>query len=212
MTRRAAPHRGTDFHYGDAEPAADGPDASDVVPEDAAEDATEGGPPRVYFEKPSKTRAKQQSHAMQGLGEALAELSMERLKATDMPELLLDAILQYRKTRTHEGRRRQMQYVGKLMRSADEAVLREAVASATVGSARDTLLLHEAERWRAELIADDAALDRWLLLHPETDTQQLRSLVRAARRDAASLASEARQPRSFRELFQFLKPSITVDV
>ncbi len=208
MTRRAAPHRGTDFHYGDSDAA---PDAADL-PSDAPDGQDADGTPAVYYEKPSKTRAKQQSHAMQGLGEALAELSVERLNATDMPELLRDAILQYRKTRSHEGRRRQMQYVGKLMRSADEAVLREAVASATIGSARDTLLLHEAERWRAELIADDAALDRWLLQHPDTDTQQLRSLVRAARRDAASLAAEARQPRSFRELFQFLKPSITLDV
>ncbi len=204
MTRRAAPHRGIDLRCGDADSAPAEPEA------DTVQDAE--GAPRVYREKPSKTRAKQRSHAMQGLGEALAELSAERLMATDMPEGLRDALLQYRKTRSHEGRRRQMQYVGKLMRGADEAALREAVASATLGSARDTLLLHEAERWRAELIADDAALERWLQQHPGTDTQQLRSLVRAARRDAAGLAPEARQPRSFRELFQFLKPAITIDV
>jgi ribosome-associated protein len=91
------------------------------------------------------------------------------------------------------------------MRSADEAMLREAVAEAALGSARETLALHETERWRAELIADDDALERWLADHPDTDTQRLRSLVRAARRDAG-LPPEQRQAKSHRELFQFLKP------
>ncbi len=66
--------------------------------------------------------------------------------------------------------------------------------------------MHEAERWRAELIASDDALTRWMTEHPATDTQQLRSLVRAARRDAVGLAPEARQPKSFRDLFQLIKP------
>ncbi len=183
MARRAAPHRGIDVHYGES-----------------GDDADDG--------RPSKTQLKQQSHALQALGLQVAELSADRLAATPMPEPLRDAILELRRTRSHEGRRRQLQYVGKLMRSADEAVLREAVASATVGSARDTLRLHETERWRAELIADDDALTRWMQEHPETDAQQLRSLVRAARRDAAGTEPEARQPRSHRELFQFLKPFI----
>jgi len=184
MARRAAPHRGVDVHYGE-------PLAFD-----------EDGVPT----RPSKTRLKQQSQDLQTLGVAVAELSNERLAAIDMPESLRDAIEQFRRTRSFEGRRRQMQYVGKLMRSADEEALREAVAAATLGSAKEALALHEAERWRAELIADDEALTRWMQEHPGTDTQQLRSLVRAARRDAAGLAPEARQPKSHRELFQLIKP------
>ncbi len=180
MPRRAAPHRGIDHHYGDGD----------------------GDTPA----EPSKTQLKQKSHELQALGVAVAALSEERLAALALPETLRDAIVEYRRTRSHEGRRRQMQYVGKLMRSADEAALREAVAAATLGSAKETLALHEAERWRAELIADDDALTRWLQAHPDTDAQQLRSLVRAARRDAAALPPEQRQPKSYRELFQFLKP------
>ncbi len=185
MNKRAAPHRGIDVHYGDA-------------PE---------GETAEWEERPSKTQLKQQSHALQTLGEALAALSDERLARTEMPEGLRDAIETLRKTRSHEGRRRQLQYVGKLMRSADADVLREAVAEAELGSAKEALRLHEAERWRAELIADDDALTRWLHDHPATDTQQLRSLVRAARREAA-LPPEQRQPRTYRELFQFIKPFI----
>jgi ribosome-associated protein len=187
MPKRAAPHRGTDVHYG--EHAADDDDV----------DA-----------RPSKTQMKQQSHALQELGVAVSELSAERLAAVAMPDRLREAIETFRKTRSHEGRRRQMQYVGKLMRSADEEALREAVAAATLGSAKETLMLHETERWRAELMADDDAMTRWLQLHPDTDTQQLRSLVRQARRDAAGLAPEARQPKSFRELFLFIKPMLQV--
>jgi len=113
-----------------------------------------------------------------------------------------------RNTRTHEGRRRQLQYVGKLMREVDDAPLREAVAEAKLGSARDTLLLHEAERWRDALLADDEALTRWLNEHADCDAQRLRSLVRAARREAA-LPPEQRNPRSLRELFQFIRPMLS---
>lgn len=187
MHRRAAPHRGTDIHYGDSADTGDaGPDAAGRAP--------------------SKTQLKQQSQDLQALGAAVAALSEERLATLQMPEPLRDAIDLYRRTKSHEGRRRQMQYVGKLMRHADEDLLREAVAAATLGTAQQALELHEAEHWRAELIASDDAMTRWLSDHPATDTQRLRSLVRAARRDAATLPSEARQPRSFRELFQFVRP------
>ena len=186
MARRAAPHRGIDIHYGD--PSIEGEDAG-----------TEA--------RPSKTQLKRQSQALQTLGLSLSELSAERFAAVEMPEALRNAIDEFRRTKSHDGLRRLLQYVGKLMRSADEAALREAVAAATLGSAKETLALHEVERWRAELIASDDAMTRWQQAHPDTDTQRLRSLVRAARRDAA-LAAEARQPKSFRELFQFIKPMI----
>jgi ribosome-associated protein len=158
--------------------------------------------------RPSKTQLKQKSQDLQDLGLAVAALSDERIAQIEMSDALREAIETFRRTRSHEGKRRQMQYVGKLMRRADEEALREAVAAATVGSARDTLLLHETEMWRAQLIADDEALTRWLHEHADCDTQQLRSLVRAARRDALGLAPEARQPRSYRELFLFLKPHL----
>jgi ribosome-associated protein len=171
-----------------------------LLPEDEAPAETPGG-----FDAPSKTRLKQQSHALQTLGMALAELSDVRLQRLQLPERLLDALLQYRDTRTHEGRRRQLQYVGKLMREVDAAPLREAVAEAKLGSARETLLLHQAERWRDALLADDEALTRWLHEHADCDAQRLRSLVRAARREAA-LPPQQRNPRSQRELFQLIRP------
>ena len=193
MSRRAAPHRGLDVHYGSE------------APTDSATDGEAGGTDDEAARRPSKSQLKRESHSLQDLGEELVELGDERLAALAVPEPLRDAIVEFRRTRSHEGKRRQMQYIGKLMRSADEEALREAVASSKIGSARETLALHDAERWRAEFIADDAAMERWVHAHPDTDVQHLRSLVRAARRDAAGLPPEARQPKSFRELFRYIR-------
>ena len=158
----------------------------------------------TMLDRPSKTRRKTESHELQDLGEAAAALPDTRLAALQVSEGLLDAIKAYKKTRTHEGKRRQMQYIGKLMRRDDIEPIRQAVADMELGRAQDSLALHQAERWRAELIADDDAVTRWTALHAGTDVQQLRSLIRAARKDA-SLTPEKRSGRAFRDLFQFLK-------
>ncbi|MCU0814623.1 MAG: DUF615 domain-containing protein [Burkholderiaceae bacterium] len=158
-------------------------------------------------ERPSKTALKREAHDLQRLGEALAALSEERLAALAMPAGLLDAIVQLRRTRSHEGRRRQLQYVGKLMRRADVEPLREAVAGARLGPALDALALHQAERWREELARDDDALTRWLAAYPDSDAQRLRSLVRSARKEAA-LPPEQRHGRAWRELFRFIRPHV----
>jgi ribosome-associated protein len=146
-------------------------------------------------------------HELQALGQALTELPAERLTAVEMPDRLRSAIDEYLRTRSHEGRRRQMQYIGKLMRLADAEPLREAVAAFRLGSAQDALRLHQAERWRAELVLDDDALARWAQAYPSSDLQQLRSLVRAARTDAADAAGQ-RHGRGWRALFQFVKPFV----
>ena len=158
-------------------------------------------------QRPSKTALKQQAHDLQQLGRALAALSDDKLAVLAMPDELRAAIAELRRTRSHEGQRRQLQYVGKLMRRADAQPLRKAVAQSQLPSARQSLQLHLAERWREELARDDEALTRWLAEHPDTDAQRLRALVRNARRDAA-LPPEQRHGRAWRELFQFVKPHL----
>lgn len=175
-------------------------------PTDALPDPS-GGPEGIAIEtgRPSKTRLKQQAHDLQKLGVELSELPASRLAKLDMPEGLRNALDELRRTRSHEGRRRQLQYVGKQMRFADEAPLREAVAAYKLGSAKDTLRLHDTERWRDEMVANDEAVTRWAQEFPGSDLQQLRSLVRTARTDAAA-APEKRNGRGYRALFQFIKP------
>lgn len=154
--------------------------------------------------RPSKTRLKQASHDLQALGVALLDFSDERLLGLGLSEPLVDAIRAGRRITAHEARRRQLQLIGKLMRAADVAPIREAVAQSQLGHAHDTLALHRAERWRAELIADDEATTRFATAHAGADLQQLRALVRNARKDAARVA-EQRSGRAYRELFQFIR-------
>jgi ribosome-associated protein len=157
-------------------------------------------------ERPSKTRLKHEAHELQALGEALTQLPRERLEALALDERLRDALREWARTRTHEGRRRQLQYIGRLMRGIDAEPIRAAVAAARLGPAREALALHEAERWREALIADDDAATRWLAAHPEADAQRLRSLVRAARLDARTpAAGDGRHGRGYRELFRYLR-------
>jgi ribosome-associated protein len=184
------------FHDNDHSP--------DIDPAGSVEEA------RLLPDRPSKSALKRQMHDLQALGQELSELPESRVDKLDLPESLRDALAEYRRTRSHEGRRRQLQFVGKLMRQADEASIREAVAAYKLGSAKETLALHEAERWREELLADDDAVTRWLSRFPETDAQQLRSLVRAARKDAKAEAPEQRRGRSYRELFQLVKSALAV--
>jgi ribosome-associated protein len=155
-------------------------------------------------ERQSKTKRKAESHELQALGESLLELGDDHLASLGLDEALVDAIRAARKMRSHEARRRQLQLIGKLMRSADVGLARGAIAERQLGRARDSLALHEAERWRADLIADDAATMRFAREHAGADTQQLRTLVRNARKDAAG-APEQRSGRAFRELFRFIR-------
>ena len=146
---------------------------------------------------------------LQQLGESLTELSDDRLRGLQLSETLLDAVLEFQRTRSHEGRRRQLQYIGKLMRDTDVEPIREAVASARIGRAREALALHEAEHWRDRLLGNDSELTPWMQQHPGSDLQQLRSLIRAARKDMTAAPDDpkavGRKGRAYRDLFQFIK-------
>lgn len=155
--------------------------------------------------RPSKSALKRASHELQGLGEQLLAMPDARLASIEMPERLRDALHDYKTTRSFEGKRRQLQYIGKVLRLVDAEPLREAVAVFQLGHARNALALHEAERWRADLVGEDAGvLTRWAEAHPGSDLQQLRALIRSAKKDAAA-APEQRNGRGYRELFQFIK-------
>ena len=155
-------------------------------------------------EAPSKTQLKRESDALQALGKELLAMPDSRLNLLDLPETLRFALRDGKKITANEGKRRQLQYIGKLMRKVDAEPLREAVAAFKLGHAHDQLRLHQLEALRDQLLHDDIALQTYITEHPDVDVQQLRSLVRSARKDAAE-KPESRSGRGFRELFQFLK-------
>jgi ribosome-associated protein len=165
----------------------------------------------------SRTELKRESTELQKLGEALLTLRGDLMARLDLPESLWTALDQVKRITNFEGRRRQMQYVGKLMRAQDEETLqaiRDALEEQRSGSAQQTLALHAAEKWRDDLIASDDALNDWMQAHPETDAQQLRALVRQARKDgqpdqdSISRGEAPRRGRAYREIFQLVRDTL----
>ncbi|MFT4190654.1 MAG: ribosome biogenesis factor YjgA [Comamonas sp.] len=168
----------------------------------------------------SRTDLKRESEELQKLGAELLTLRAGLFKRLDLPEKLADALAEAKRITNFEGKRRQMQFVGKLMRKLEEAqvqAIRDALEEQRVGSAQDNLRLHLAEQWRDALIADDEALQRWLAEHPDTDIQALRALIRQARKDAAAQAATPPAPakgetprhgRAYREIFQQVQAAL----
>lgn len=157
----------------------------------------------------SRTDLKRQSTELQQLGQQLLGLRADLTVRLNLSEVLADAVLQAKRITSFEGKRRQLQFIGKLMRQQDESVLksiRAALQEQSRASAQDTLALHQVEAWRARLLGDDAALAQWLQSYPATDAQQLRALIRQARKDARAgkPGEAARQGHAYRELFQLL--------
>ena len=165
----------------------------------------------------SKTDLKRESSELQKLGEALLTLRADLLEGLALPEKLAGAVAEAGRITNFEGKRRQMQYIGKLMRGLDEEtvqLVRDALLEQRKGSAGEALALHQAEQWRDDLIAREGALEQWLSAHPQTDTQQLRALIRQARKDvqpdqdAVSKGLAPRQGRAYREIFQLVREQL----
>ena len=163
---------------------------------------------------PSKTELKAQSAELQDLGEQLLTLRAGLFEPLELPARLVDALHELQRITNFEGRRRQSQFVGKQMRLLNDeqiAAIRAALEEQHKGSAADTLRLHAAEQWRERLLADDAAAGAWAAQFPGTDLQQLRALVRQARKDATPTAEPGQTPRhgrAYRELFQLLRDAM----
>jgi ribosome-associated protein len=136
------------------------------------------------------------------------------IQAEHLNEQLIDALEEAKKITNFEGKRRQLQFVGKLMRKlSDEDIdaLKACLEEQQSGSSKETHMLHLIEAWRDRLMTQDEALEELLHAHPSLDLQQLRALIRQARRDNKTQPSDLskglapRQSKAYRELFQFLK-------
>ncbi|MBS0392468.1 MAG: DUF615 domain-containing protein [Proteobacteria bacterium] len=163
----------------------------------------------------TKTDLKREMEALQALGADLLTLRADLFARLDLPEKLQDALAEAKRITNFEGKRRQMQFVGKLMRKLGDdevAAVQAALDEQKSGSAQEKLALHQAEHWRDRLIAGDEALPLWMQQYPDTDTQQIRALIRQARKDAPPADKAAvshgvapRKGRAYRELFQLVR-------
>jgi ribosome-associated protein len=149
----------------------------------------------------SKTKRKQEMTELQTLGAKLVELPESQLAEMPMDEKLRDAVLAARRIKSHEAKRRQMQYIGRLMRDIDPSPLRERLAAIDGHSARAAAQHRRLEGWRERLLADDGALTAFAADYPDADLQAIRTLIRNARKEQ----KEAKPPRAYRELFRLIK-------
>jgi ribosome-associated protein len=168
----------------------------------------------------SKTDLKRESDKLQAMGEDLLTLRADLLADLDLSEKLLDALAEAKRITNFEGRRRQMQFIGKLMRLLEPETIAAAQAALETqhkGSAEERLALHVAEQWRDRLLSDDDALTEWLTVEREagieSDPQHLRALIRQARKDQQaqppeSMGAAARHGKAYREIFQAVKAAL----
>jgi len=161
----------------------------------------------------TRTDLKRESTEVQKLGEDLLTLRAELITRLDLPEKLVEALAEAKRISNFEGKRRQMQFIGKLMRKLEpekHEAIRTALVEQHTPSALETQTLHQAEMWRDRLLADDDALGQWINLSPSTDSQQLRALVRQARKDAVpERPGEAqRHGRAYRDIFLLVRAQL----
>ena len=154
---------------------------------------------------PSKTKIKQQMHDLQALGEELVALGKDQLAQLDLPDNLRDAIREMHRINKFGAQRRQLQYIGRLMRDLEDTAPIVAKLNAWKGVSQEhTAHLHLLERWRDRLLESDQALTELLAAHPETDVQRLRTLIRNAQKEKET----GKPPKNYREIFQVLRELI----
>ena len=159
-------------------------------------------PPReIAPDAPSKTKRKRDMHALQDLGAELVALDAKRLASLDLPERLVDAIALARTITRHEARRRQMQYIGRLMRDVDPEPLRVALAAGASGSQAERAQFALVERWRDRVLQEADGVDAFAAAYPDAPRETLASLATAARDER----DRGAPPHKSRELFRTLK-------
>ncbi len=152
-------------------------------------------------EPPSKSSRKRAMHALQDIGERLVQLSPERLRKVPMPEELYDAVRDAQRFTKHEARRRQLQYIGKLMRGIDPTPIQAQLDAFEGGSATETARQHRLERLRADFLEDEKVIAAIAEASPGADLQHLRVL----RRNALKEREHNKPPKAYRELFRALR-------
>lgn len=158
-------------------------------------------PPLTESRRRSKTRAKEEVEALQELGKRLVGVGNDRLKKLDIPESLLDAVLEAKKISSHGALRRQMQFIGKLMRDVDTEPIQEMLDELDGISNKANARFHALEKLRDRLIEDESIITSIKNDYPDLDVSALRTL----RRNALKEQAEQKPPKAYRAIFQLLK-------
>lgn len=150
----------------------------------------------------SKSQLKRESTALQEMGEELVALPASKLAKIPMPDELAEAVALARKIKARGGLKRQLQYIGKIMRSIDAEPIEQALNELRNAAGKEAAKFHRLEQWRDRLIGEgDAAMGELLEEFPHADRQHLRQLIRNAQQEAA----RNKPPKSAREIFRYLR-------
>ena len=160
--------------------------------------------PDDVYDGPSKSQKKRDVEALQDMGALLVELPDAQFKRIELPEELREAVAACRKITQNGALRRQKQFIGKLMRSVDPAPIQAQLDAFSGASAAETAKLHQAEKWRDKLIADNEELTLFLNTYPDTDATHLRQIIRNARDEAA----RSKPPKAYREIFRVIREAM----
>lgn len=153
----------------------------------------------------SKTKRKRAMDALQDLGGELVDLSNDQLKQLNLPDTLLIAVKDAKKlTNARGAQKRQLQYIGRLMRDIDPEPIQAKMDEWKGVSKEATIKLHLLERWRERLLENESALGEFLASYPGVDVQYLRTLIRNAHKERDA----SKPPKSSRALFKLLREII----
>ncbi len=161
-------------------------------------------------EEVSKSQRKRDMTALQKLGATLVALKLSQIEQLNLPEALLDAVMEAKRLTKNEAIRRQMQFIGRVMRSVDAAPIQAQIDAWNGVNDQETAKQHQLERWRDRLVEDDAALAEFIAQFPACDAQPLRALIRNTRKERAlnkPLANYRALFRMLREITQSAPPA-----
>jgi ribosome-associated protein len=152
----------------------------------------------------SKTKLKAEADAAQKIGKKLVDLPKDKLLKLNLPEALYEAVMEAKRITANGAIRRQMQYLGRLMRDIDQAPIVDQLHRWEGKHNEENARFHGMERWRTRLISDAPAVSEFLVAYPQVDSQQLRTLIRNVQREVAA----NKPPKSSRELFKLIRETI----
>lgn len=168
----------------------------------------DNNPPDYSAEEKSKSQVKREMTALQKLGERLTQLNQEQLSKVPLEENLAAAIKEYQRLKKNEAKRRQLQYIGRLMRDADADAIQHAINRFDASQAEHTQLFHLIENWRERLLNDGDAITEFISSYPGADIQALRQLIRTTQKERRQNKDLGSYRKLFRQLREIIEPEV----
>ncbi|MCB1663460.1 MAG: DUF615 domain-containing protein [Pseudomonadales bacterium] len=162
--------------------------------------------PELESDEKSKSQIKREMEALQEMGKRLTELNNEQLSQVPVEENVFLAIKEYQRLTKHEAKRRQLQYLGRLMRNADAEAIAQVLNLFDSSHATHTQHFHQIETWRERLLNDPNSITAFIDEYPQVNVQHLRQLIRNTLKERDKGKDLGGYRKLFRELRELMTP------